>query len=220
VTVEGQHIAGSETTQDALRDWQAVRDSADIQFAPLPPIKPAEPPEWLRRLNEWLSELFESLGRAVGLSAPAMKYVLIGLTILLVLFIIWRLWLQPYLERSGTDETDEAEPEWAPDRSAAEALLAEADRLAREGRFDEAVHLLLQRSVSHIAEARPDWLMPASTAREITAFPMLPERARTAFGAIAARVERSLFALRRLDERDWTAAREAYADFALAELAA
>ena len=66
--------------------------------------------------------------------------------------------------------------------------------------------------------ARPDWLLPASTAREIAMFPKLPERARTAFAVMAERVERSLFALRRLDEADWSAARGAYAQFALAEL--
>jgi len=100
------------------------------------------------------------------------------------------------------------------------ALLEDADRLAAQGLFAEATHLLLKRSVNHIAEARPDWLGPSITSREIAALPMLPERARSAFGAIATRVERSLFALRDLDRDDWTAARAAYADFALAELAA
>jgi hypothetical protein len=105
--------------------------------------------------------------------------------------------------------------EWAPDRDAAAALLEEADRLAAAGRYGEAVHLLLRRSVDHIAEARPDWLLPASTAREIAQFPMLSEAARRAFRVIAVRVERSLFALRDLDADDWRAARAAYADFAL-----
>lgn len=218
VTVESQDIAGSEAVQDALRDWQAVRDSADIQFAPLPPIKPPEPPEWWRRFNEWLAELFEPMGRALGLSWPVIMYILIGLTILLVMFVVWRLWLRPYLERRGQDDTSKADADWTPDRLAAESLLDEADRLAAVGQFDEAVHLLLQRSVRHIAAARPDWLLPASTAREIAGFPMLSERARAAFGAIATRVERSLFGLRSLDEADWTAARAAYSDFALAEL--
>jgi hypothetical protein len=109
----------------------------------------------------------------------------------------------------------EEEPEWIPDRDAAVALLEDADRLAADGRFGEAAHLLLQRSVHHIAEARPDWLQPASTAREIAVLPMLPERARQAFGAISTRVERSLFALRELDAADWQAARAAYAEFAL-----
>jgi hypothetical protein len=49
-----------------------------------------------------------------------------------------------------------AETEWTPDRAAAIALLEEADRLAAEGRYGEAAHLLLQRSVHHIAAARPN----------------------------------------------------------------
>ena len=99
-------------------------------------------------------------------------------------------------------------------------MLDDADRLAAEGRFDEATHLLLQRSVGQIAAARPEWLEPSSTAREIAALPALPEPARHAFGVIAERVERSLFALRRLGPDDWQAARAAYADFALAAPAA
>ena len=59
----------------------------------------------------------------------------------------------------------------------------------------------------------------APLAREIAAFPMLPERARQAFGTIATRVERSLFALRELQREDWSVARAAYADFALADRA-
>ena len=67
-----------------------------------------------------------------------------------------------------------------------------------------------------LADARPDWLEPSSTAREIAALPALPQAARGAFAAIAVRVERSLFALRSLSAEDWHAARAAYADFALA----
>ncbi len=105
-----------------------------------------------------------------------------------------------------------------PDRDEALALLEDADRLAAAGRFDEATHLLLRRSVSQIAGARPDWVHPASTAREIAAISALPDAARRAFALIAGRVERSLFALRALDAADWQAARAAYADFALQRL--
>jgi len=216
VRVEGPQIAGSTAAQGAARDWQAVRDLADIQFAPLPPLKPPEPPPWLRKLNEFLQDIFGPVGEALGLSWPALKVVLIVLAILLVLFVLWRL-LWPVIEaRRG--RPDGGEEEWAPDRSAAAALLEDADRLASRGMYAEATHLLLQRSVSHIADARPDWLIPASTAREIAALPMLPARAREAFGTIAIRVERSLFALRDLNREDWDIARAAYADFALAEL--
>ena len=95
-------------------------------------------------------------------------------------------------------------------------LLDDADRLAAEGRYDEATHLLLKRSVGQIARARPDLLAPSSTAREIADLRALPEAARGSFAVIAERVERSLFALRGLSADDWQAARAAYAEFALA----
>ena len=103
--------------------------------------------------------------------------------------------------------------------NAALALLEDADALAAQGRFDEAVHLLLQRSVHHIASARPDWLSPSSTAREISLLPGLPAAARQAFLLITREVERSLYALRALAADDWHRARAAYAAFALQDLA-
>jgi len=217
--MQGAQIAGSTVAQDAARDWQALRADSAIQYAPVAPPVPPKPPEWLKGLAELLNAIFEPLGKFLGVSGQAIMYVLIALAALLVLYILWRLVIEPLLDMRRRPRI-EAEPEWAPDRAAAVALLEDADRLAAEGRYGEAAHLLLQRSVHHIAEARPDWLLPASTAREIASFPMLPERARQAFSAIATRVERSLFALRELDAGDWQAARQAYADFALQRLAA
>ena len=194
-----------------------MREASDIQFAPVQPKPPPETPDWLQRFGEWLRDLLEPLGRVLGMSWPTIQYVLIGLGVLLALIVVWFL-LAPLVERWRLRQKGAPAEEWTPDRDAAAALLSDADRLAREGRYEEAVHLLLQRSVADIAVARPDWLLPASTAREIAMFPKLPERARTAFAVMAERVERSLFALRRLDAADWSAARGAYAQFALAEL--
>jgi hypothetical protein len=193
-----------------------MREAGDIQFAPVTPKPPPETPDWMKDFSDWLRDLIEPLGRALGMSWPTLQYVLIVLGVLLALVVLWYL-LAPLVERWRLRRKAGPEEEWAPDRDVAAALLADADRLAREGRYEEAVHLLLQRSVADIAEARPDWLLPASTAREIAGAPSLPQRAREAFAVIAERVERSLFALRRLDEADWTAARAAYARFALAE---
>jgi len=218
VALEGGQIAGSAAADDAGRAWQQVRDSADIQFAPLPPEPPLpapETPQWLQWLGRLLRDIFEPVGRALGMSWPVLEKILIAAGIGLLLFLLWRL-LGPWIA-SRRKRARAPEPAWAPDRAAAAALLADADRLAGEGRFGAAVHLLLQRSVTQIAQARPEWLRPASTAREIAALPALPERARNAFAVIAARVERSLFAMRSLDRTDWDAARAAYADFALAD---
>ncbi len=222
MTTAGVQIAGSTAAQDAAHDWQALRADGAIQYAPLPPIKTPErtmPPEWLRQLAEWLgamfSKIFRPIGELLGLSWPWMQTLGIVLAVVIVLAVLWFWVLRPLLDARRPKAAAESEPEWSPDRAAAIALLGDADRLAAEGRFGEAAHLLLQRSVHHIAQTRPEWLQPASTAREIAVLPLLPERARQAFGAIATRVERSLFALRDLDAADWQAARAAYADFAL-----
>ena len=203
---------------DFLRDWQAVRGDDSIQYAPLPEPEEPETPEWLERFLDWLGDVFSPVGEAlatamgaIGLSWPVLQWVLLALAVLGLGVLLFR-FVQPYRHRTPEPAP---QPEWAPDRHAALDLIAEADRLAAEGRFDAATHLLLQRSVGQIAELRPDLLRPSSTAREIAALPVLSDAAREAFAAIATRVERSLFALRRLDQADWQAARAAYSRFAL-----
>ena len=207
-----------DAARDAARDWAAVRADGDIQFSPLAPHRslPPQPPAWLKQLGEWLRDIFEPVGKALGMSWPVLEKVLIALALLLAAYLLWRLAIQPLLALRRPAKA-EVEPEWAPAREDAEALLSEADRLAAQGRYGEAAHLLLRRSVQHIATAQPDWLRPASTAREIAVLPRLPQRARDAFAVIAERVERSRYALRELSAMDWQAARGAYADFALQE---
>lgn len=222
MTVAGGQIADAAAARDAASDWEAMRRASDIQYTPLPPTKaPDIPqvPEWLKALGRALEAIFGPIGRFLGMSWPVFQWVLIGLAAMLVLFLVWRM-LGPVVERwRNRREQGEAE-HWAPSRAEAVALLEEADRLAGEGRFGEATHLLLRRSVRQISDARPDWLIPASTAREIAVLPMLPEAGRRAFATIAGRVERCLFALRDLDAQDWSVARAAYADFARIELQA
>ena len=193
-----------------------MRGDADIQFAPLPQPeqKPAEPPpDWLTDFLESLEKFFAPLGRGIAENWPVLRWVLLALAVVLILWLLWRTFGPDLVNaRSAPPEPED----WVPESSVAIALLEEADRLAAEGRFDEATHLLLQRSVRQIADARPELIEPSSTAREIAANSALPGDARSAFAIIAERVERSLFALRTLSAEDWQAARAAYADFALA----
>ncbi|MDE2435278.1 MAG: hypothetical protein KGM49_03365 [Sphingomonadales bacterium] len=207
-------IQGAEAAGDAAQDWQAVHADQSIQYRPLSRVivPPQQEPAWLKVLRE----LLEPIGKALGMSWPTLKWLALALAVAGVLYVAWRL-SEPWRERVGRTGA-KAEPEWTPDRETALALLEDADRLAAEGRYDEATHLLLQRSVQQIATARPDWVHPASTAREIAAIGALPGAARQAFAVIAGRVETSLFALRALDAGDWRAARSAYADFALQRL--
>lgn len=208
--------AGAGAGAGVRDDWNAVRRSAEIQFAPLPPPKPVTTPAWLDWLDGLLRAVFGPLAKALVQAWPVIQYLLAGLGIALLAWLLWTL-IAPAL---GWRPRRGAEEPWTPTREEALALLEDADRLAAQGRFGEAAHLLLQRSVGQIRAARPAALVPASTAREIANLPQLPERARAAFALIAARVERCLFALRDLDAGDWAAARAAYADFALTDLRA
>ncbi len=207
------------TATPALRDYDALRSGGDIQFAPLQPktVPPTETPGWMKAIGEFFKAIFEPLGNAIGLSWPVLQWVLIALAIGAVLFLAWRI-IEPLLDRPARAAAA-IEPQWNPDSAAALALLEDADRLAAEGKFDEATHLLLRRSVTQIAEVRPDWVHRDTTAREIARIGGLPEAARRAFGVIAGRVEASRYALRQLAAEDWAAARGAYAEFALGELA-
>ncbi|MBD2840756.1 hypothetical protein IB285_00630 [Erythrobacter sp. KMU-140] len=199
--------------------WSSVRNDGDIQFEPIEIPEPvAEPPGMFEKMLDaffdFLGELLAPIGGFLGYSWPVLKWVLLAA---LAGFLIYSL-INTFgpLRRKQSDRPDaQSQPGWEPDRAESLALLEDADRLAAEGRYDAATHLLLQRSVSHIASARPDWVEPSSTARELAELSALSARARKAFGTISQRVERSLFALRSLDASDWEAARTAYAEFAL-----
>jgi hypothetical protein len=223
-TAPGAIAATDQGARAAADAWRAVRGAKDIQFAPVPPDPPvppkvpAEPPAWLEWLGKLLDSVFGPIARFFGANWNGIEVLLLILAIAGAAWIAWAV-LWP-LWRDRKVRAEAAESEWLPDREAAVALLDDADRLAAEGRYGEAAHLLLQRSVHQIAAARPDWLSPSSTAREIGGNSALPARARGAFSVIAREVERSLFALRGLALEDWQRARAAYAEFALADLGA
>lgn len=215
----------AESAGSTPAGWEALRADGDVQFAPVtipetPPPKPGWLTELLGKLFSWLGELLAPLGDALAQSWWWLQWVLVAIVALFVVVLLVRLIDPAWLRRRNRDKAGaEATPdEWRPETHASLALLEDADRLAAEGRFDEATHLLLQRSISQISAVRPDWVEPSSTARELTALPALSDAARSAFSVIAGRVEASLFALRTLDRADWDTARAAYAEFALARL--
>ncbi len=194
--------------------WQDMRADSAIQYAEVAMPERAPPPDWWVRFMGWLAELLSPIAQLFVASWPVLSWVLIGGGIALLAYLIFRTFGPGlFARRSGAEEAED----WVPDQQEALALLEEADRLAAAGQYDEATHLLLKRSVGQIAQARPDLVDPSSTARELSAEPRLPEGARSAFAVIAGRVERSLFALSALSAADWHAARDAYAEFALAQ---
>ena len=185
-------IIPSESSDDSgvsPAAWEALRADDNIKFAPvdIPEITPPEPgwfEKMLIELFQFLAEVFAPVGQALGASWFWLQWVLLALAVIFAVVLLVRLY-QPGLFGRKRGAITAEEEQWQPDQAASLALLEDADRLAAEGRFDEATHLLLQRSVSHIATARPDWVEPSSTARELAALPALPDAARAAFRVIA-----------------------------------
>jgi hypothetical protein len=209
---------------------EALKADSSIQFSLQPAPPPPEPPRWLRDALEALGDFFEPVGRFfqwIGSFMPDAPYARILLWTVLAAAALgfailiyrrlsegeWRLW-RPR-RPSGVPLEPEEEEAWAPEAAPARSWLREADALAAEGRYAEAVHHLLFRSIEDISRRRPRLVRPALTSRELAAAEALPPPARSLFARIAGLVERSLFGGRPVEAADWTAARTAYADLVL-----
>jgi hypothetical protein len=175
----------------------------------LPPPEPQVPPP------QWLLDFFGAIGDFFVWSAPVLKYVLWALAAALLLFLLYRFvpgfaaWADRLRARRAEEEEDVT---GIAEASAARARLADADALAGEGRFAEAVHMLLYRSVEDISAQRPGLVRPALTSRDISLADGLPSVARGAFARIARAVEVSLFGGRSVDAGVWAECRAAYAE--------
>lgn len=210
---------------------RALRGDASIQFSL--PAAPPEPKsaEWVKHLIEWLNHVLAPLGRAVLWlvrmlpDAPYGRILLWSTLIVVIGCFAWiayqRMrygrWRWPSLRRRSATSTTDKDGEWVPDTSPALTWLEQADALASQGRFAEAIHHLLIRSVEDIAIRRPQLVRPSITSRELSVASIIPERARAMFASLAFLVERSLFGGRAVAAAEWSSARDAYAQFVLPE---
>lgn len=208
--------------------WAALRHDASVQFNLAPPPQPPKPPAWLQEFFHWLGTVLAPVGRFLQWlwgflpDAAYARVILWSVIALGAAAILWALYNRirhgrwsVRLIRPVPPGDPATEEDWTPDEAGARSWLEEADALAREGRFAEAIHHLLFRSIDDIASRRPALARPALTSREIAGSALIPDRARTLFAGIARLVERNLFGARPVGEPDWLRAREAYASFAL-----
>jgi hypothetical protein len=231
--MEGVISGGSQAAAGGAdrfaRAWTAMRHDSSIQFNLAPAAKPPKPPAWLEAFFRWLDKVLEPVGRFLSWlgsffpDAAYARFLLWAVIAVGAAALLWALYnrlrhgeWRLRLPRSVPVGELPLEEDWAPEEAGARSWLEEADALARNGRFAEAIHHLLFRSVEDIANRRPALVRPALTSRELAAAQAIPARARELFAAIARLVERSLFGGRPVNEDDWLRAREAYSDFALA----
>lgn len=201
----GQPSAGEAA--DRLAEAHArLRADGGYQWAFEVQQPDPEPPSWLA----WLGDLIAAI-------APVLQWVVYGalaLAALAIVLFVGRELLRTRFPEMFKRRTKPEAAEWRPEASHARALLAEADALAAQGRYAEAAHLLLLRSVEDIEGRDPRLLRPSLTSRDIAELPSLPNAARGAFGVIAAVVEHGLFAGRAVNQAGWTESRRAYERFA------
>ena len=210
----GKVTASAAAIAEAARDPEFAKAHAQLvadkstQFE-LPAFVTPELPSWIKPTGAFFNWLL-----------PAFPYIFWGAVALIVGLIAWFIFNEsrgmafrwPWQRKPEPED----EAEWAPDETAARALLTEAEALAATGSYAEAARLLLRRSVEDIAKRRPEFLKPSLTARDISVADAIPGGARKAFAAIARVVEVSAFGSASVSADAWTQCRAAYSEFALA----
>lgn len=188
----------------------------DLQFR-LPPATPPEPPAWLAWLGRVLGPVLKPVGQALGPVAPYIFWGGLAFGVLTILYLVASNWFRLKPGAIPSRLALETADDWRPANDVARALLQDADRLAAEGLYEEAAHLILLRSIQDIEARRPRRLAPSLTSRDIAALEGLPPAARETFAGIALKVERSLFGGRPMGPEGFAACRAAYADLVGAE---
>lgn len=142
---------------------------------------------------------------------------LAAVVVTILAFIGREVWQVRYGRKESPDKAPVQQTIYRPEAEKARALLEDADQLAAEGRFDDAVRALLHRSIDDIELRSPRSVRQAQTGREIAQLPVLSATASAAFAPLVRAVERSWFGGVQLNESDYKECREAYANFALPE---
>lgn len=228
---QGQIRTVTEAVPAIDRDFasahQALKADPAIQFNLTPAPPPPQPPQWLKDFGEWLDKVLKPVKRffdwigSMMPDAPFARFLLWSVlavaaaTLLVLVYLRLRHGRWPWSKSESADLIPAEEEEWQPEAAPVRSWLDEADALAAKGRFAEAIHHLLLRSIDDIARRRPRLVRPALTSRELSASDGIPPAARELFTGIALMVERSLFGGRDIARADWERARTAYADFAL-----
>jgi len=208
--------AGDEYVRDVPRvdadeldtAFRALKRNDSLQFELANPI-PAEPPsEFSIAMGKFFGAIFEIL-------LPILRIAFwLGAAALVagILYLIGRAIYETRFAGGDKVVTDTAPdiPLYQPAQAQAQILLDEVEQLAAEGRYGEAVHVLLFRSIQDIDRNRPNVVRRSLTAREIGQLSVLTPEARQAFSTIAGVSELSHFGGTPIGRTGFETARDAY----------
>ena len=191
--------------------FQKARPEWDPELPEPGEIRSSEPNAFIRAI----AAFFEAIGGVLGYLLAA----IILIAILAGLYMVFgeSLTLRGRKKDKAVIADVSTVPNLRPEAKRARALLEDADALAAQGRFAEAVHLLLFRSIEDIQEKKSGVIGRSLTAREIGALGILPDWIRNTLSPIIRIVERSFFGGQDVTEAGWREARQSYEAFAFGE---
>ncbi|MAP93616.1 MAG: hypothetical protein CMK07_01580 [Ponticaulis sp.] len=213
------------TTSEEL---QAAHDalSRDPEFQlelPIDPLREIERPP--ADSTGFLNDVIRSIGSFFSAIGPVLFWCLVALAVVLVLYVLFSIYKgiddkrkRLVGRRRAAQTTDGlSDVDVRPDEVFANALLAQADALAEQGRFAEAVRILLHSSFTELQTRIRQRIGVSFTAREIGELGQMPDMARSAFHRLIQRVELSAFAEAPVNAEGYQQARQDYSEFALGE---
>jgi len=199
--------SGNAVIDPILSAHARLMADPSFQFAweappPLPP-----PPSWF-------VAVLRVIGHGLEVASPFIKFGLWGLLIIAAVGVALALGRQLLIPAGRNQRPASHSPSSPANASkAAEiaiARLEEADRLAAEGLYADAAHVLLLRGVADVEHSRAAGIQTSLTTREIAALPDFPPRPRAAFALIARVAEHALFGGAQIDADRWITCRAAY----------
>ena len=209
-------LAYAQSTEKFENAFRAMKRDDKLQFE-LP--NPPEIPKIERSSNTPSSSSSGSgFGDFLEALGPIFQVIFWGgvaAIAVLILYHIAQVVIDTRFERKPKEVVEEAPPPlYTPDQEQARILLDEVDVLASQGRFQEAVHELLFRSIQDIDIHRPNTIRRSLTSREIASLAILTPVTREAFAIIASVVETSYFGGQEIGREEFDKCRAAYAQFA------
>lgn len=203
-------IARAETKTSFDDAFQSVKNDKTFQFD-------LESASELPELG-WLENFFAAIVNFIASISSILEAIFligVGCVLAFILYAIAKAIYETRLSSKLTEPIKEIQEElYTPDQKRAQILLDEVDALADAGRYDEAVHQLLYRSIQDIDNTRPNVIRKSFTSREIATLSFLSPETRQAFTAISLVVEACFFGAKSIGRAEFEACRAAYSQFA------
>lgn len=196
---------------DLLRDgFREIKRDESFQFELADQI----PPKPQSAFSKWLGKVLSAIFRVLAPLLEIAFWLGAGALVLGALYLIGRTIYETRFAKPSDKKAIETPeiPLYQPAQAQARILLDEIDKLAADGRYGEAVHTLLFRSIQDIDRNRPNVVRRSLTSREIGKLTVLTQNSRQAFSTIAGVSELSHFGGTPIGQSGFEVARKAYAE--------